>query len=102
MDKKNDVAIVPEFGTYYDDEEREIYEAIERDDYNPVSLLTPELRARHAEYARNTLNNLNKQRTKISLRIANGDLLRLKAQAMREGMPYQTLIGSILHKAVSR
>jgi predicted DNA binding CopG/RHH family protein len=83
---------------FLDDEEREIYEAIESDDYVHVNLLTPEMLAQHAEYARNTINE---KRTKISLRLANSDLLRLKAKAMREGMPYQTLIGSILHKAVS-
>jgi predicted DNA binding CopG/RHH family protein len=83
---------------FLDDEEREIYEAIERDDYVHVNLLTPELLTQHAGYARNTINE---KRTKIPLRLANSDLLRLKAKAMREGMPYQTLIGSILHKAVS-
>ncbi len=44
---------------------------------------------------------LDKERTKISLRLRNTDLRLLKERAMREGMPYQTLIGSILHKAVS-
>jgi predicted DNA binding CopG/RHH family protein len=44
---------------------------------------------------------MNPIREKITLRISRQDLTRLKAKAMREGMPYQTLIGSILHKAVS-
>ncbi len=88
----------PEFGPFLDDEEREIYEAIERDDYAPVSLLTPEKRAVYEDMAHATMNET---RIKISLRLAESDLLRLKAKAMREGMPYQTLIGSILHKAVS-
>jgi predicted DNA binding CopG/RHH family protein len=38
---------------------------------------------------------------KISLRLPESDLERLKAKALREGLPYQSLIGSILHKAVS-
>lgn len=88
----------PEFEPFLDDEEREIYEAIERDDYEPLSLLTPEKRAEYEEIARATMSET---RIKISLRLAESDLLRLKAKAMREGMPYQTLIGSILHKAVS-
>jgi predicted DNA binding CopG/RHH family protein len=87
----------PEFN-FLDDEEREIYEAIERDDYVFVNLLTPEKKLELQEIARATMNE---ERTKISLRLANSDLMRLKAKAMREGMPYQTLIGSILHKAVS-
>ncbi len=37
----------------------------------------------------------------ISLRIAEFDLARLKKRAEEEGMPYQTLINTILHKYVS-
>ncbi|CAI2934003.1 protein of unknown function [Aminobacter niigataensis] len=33
-------------------------------------------------------------------RVAERDLARLKARAAEEGMPYQTLINSILHKYV--
>jgi predicted DNA binding CopG/RHH family protein len=88
----------PYVSDFLDEEEREIYEATERDDYVAESVLTPEMRARHEAIARNTINE---GRVKISLRIAESDLLRLKAKALREGMPYQTLIGSILHKAVS-
>jgi predicted DNA binding CopG/RHH family protein len=81
-----------------DDEEREIYEAIESDDHVPVNLLTADLKAEIEAMAR---AKINEERTKISLRLSNTDLQRLKARAMREGMPYQTLINSILHKAVS-
>jgi predicted DNA binding CopG/RHH family protein len=41
-------------------------------------------------------------RVKISLRVPQTDLVRLKARAMREGIPYQTLIKSILHQAAGR
>jgi predicted DNA binding CopG/RHH family protein len=88
----------PIVGPYLDDEEKAIIKAIERDDYNPVSLLTPELLKEHQAASRATLND---ERTKISLRLRNSDLRRLKERALKEGMPYQTLIGSILHKAVS-
>jgi predicted DNA binding CopG/RHH family protein len=88
----------PIVGPYFDDEEKAIVEAMERDDYNPVSLLTPELLQEHQAAARATLNE---ERTKISLRLRSSDLRRLKERASKEGMPYQTLIGSILHKAVS-
>ena len=89
---------IPTIGKFLDDEEKEIYEAIERDDYVPVNLLTSEKRAEYEAAARATMN---KTRVKISLRLPETDLARLKAKAMREGMPYQTLINSILHKAVS-
>ena len=44
---------------------------------------------------------MNDEREKITLRISRRDLMRIKSKAMQEGMPYQTLINSILHKAVS-
>jgi predicted DNA binding CopG/RHH family protein len=79
---------IPTIGKFLDDEEEELYKLIESDDY----VLGPNLL---------TLERLKEVHTKISLRLPKSDLARLKAKAMREGMPYQTLIGSILHKAVS-
>jgi predicted DNA binding CopG/RHH family protein len=35
---------------------------------------------------------------RITIRLRGRDLLRIKQIAAREGLPYQTLIGSILHK----
>lgn len=93
--KKN----VPTIGKFLDKEEEELYNLIESDDYVPgPSLLTPE---RLIEFQKAARATINEERTKISLRLPKSDLARLKAKAMREGMPYQTLIGSILHKAVS-
>ncbi|MBN2007936.1 antitoxin [candidate division KSB1 bacterium] len=37
----------------------------------------------------------------ISLRISNFDLEKLKEKANNEGIPYQTLINSVLHKYVT-
>lgn len=89
----------PTIGRYLDDEERELIEAIEADDYKPgKGLMTPELMAQMKEAARNTLNETSE---KISIRISQTDLARVKARALREGIPYQTLIKSIIHQAVS-
>jgi predicted DNA binding CopG/RHH family protein len=88
----------PHVTNYLDDEERELIEAIEADDYEPgQNLLTPQLMAQMQEAARNTLNETSE---KISIRIAQSDLARVKARALREGVPYQTLIKSIIHQAV--
>ena len=48
----------------------------------------------HAEYARNTL----KKDARINIRISARDLDALQRKAVREGLPYQSLIGSVLHK----
>jgi len=89
----------PYVAKYLDDEERELIEALEANAYEPgESLLTPELMAQMQEAAHNTLNESSE---KISIRIAQSDLARVKARALREGVPYQTLIKSIIHQAVS-
>jgi len=48
-------------------------------------------------------NIINKavEKKNISLRVNNQDLNLLKLRAEREGIPYQTLISSILHKFVT-
>jgi predicted DNA binding CopG/RHH family protein len=90
---------IPTIGKFLDEEEKKLYALIEGDDYKPgKNHLTPERLNEFQAAARATINE---ERTKISLRLPKTDLQRLKAKALREGMPYQTLINSILHKAVS-
>jgi predicted DNA binding CopG/RHH family protein len=55
-----------------------------------------ELKSRYAKIAKNTL----KKNKSITIRLAERDLQRIKAKAAEEGVPYQTLITSILHKNV--
>jgi len=43
------------------------------------------------------INKAN-QKKSINLRINNNDLVLLKKRAEQEGIPYQTLVSSILHK----
>ncbi len=42
-----------------------------------------------------------KKNRKINIRISENDLSALQRKAAREGIPYQTLIGSVLHKYAS-
>jgi predicted DNA binding CopG/RHH family protein len=88
----------PHVSRFIDDEEKELYEAIEAEDFVPgESIVTPELLEQMKAAARNTLNESSE---KISIRIAQSDLARVKARALREGVPYQTLIKAIIHRAV--
>ena len=48
----------------------------------------------------NIIERAKKNRS-ISLRISNYDLEKLKEKANNEGIPYQTLINSILHKYIT-
>lgn len=45
--------------------------------------------------------NYLRKDTKINIRLSHGDIEGLRRIAVREGLPYQTLIASILHKYVS-
>ncbi len=38
---------------------------------------------------------------RVNIRLSTPDLMDIQARALEEGMPYQTLIASILHKFVS-
>lgn len=42
-----------------------------------------------------------KKDSRVNIRISSSDLYRLKRKAAYEGLPYQTLIASILHKYAS-
>jgi len=80
-----------------DEEERELIAMSEEDGWVPVGNIE-EQRAFWQQVARNTLDG---ERERISISIPKRDLARLKTRAAEEGMPYQTLINSILHKYVS-
>jgi predicted DNA binding CopG/RHH family protein len=38
---------------------------------------------------------------RVNIRLSSGDLQDIQAKALEEGLPYQTLIASILHKYVT-
>ncbi|WP_198262542.1 BrnA antitoxin family protein [sulfur-oxidizing endosymbiont of Gigantopelta aegis] len=41
------------------------------------------------------------KRKAINIKVLESDIERFKAKALSEGMPYQTLINSILHKYIT-
>ena len=75
-----------------DDYEKEILEAYENGRLKPSKS--------HVDYQTMARNTLKKNR-KINIRISENDLIALQRKAAREGIPYQTLIGSVLHKYAS-
>ena len=78
-----------------DNEEQKLLEAIEADDFE--STLTP---ARKSELEAMAAETFKKDK-RINIRITNRDLDAIKSKAQREGIPYQTLISSIIHKYIS-
>ncbi len=83
---------------YYelDKEEQEILDSAERGEWKPVKNLAEE-KIRLKQIARNTLNKTRN----INLRLSERVVAKLKARAVKEGLPYQTLASSVLHKFVS-
>lgn len=81
---------------FIDEEEQKIIEAYEAGEYvdSSNSKQLKKLLEKTAE------NYLTKD-ARINIRISEADLQGLKLKAAEEGMPYQTLIASILHKFVS-
>lgn len=78
-------------------EEEEILKAVEAGEFKRVKNFK-QAKKDALEAAKNTL----KKNKNINLRISEKDLLKLKAKAIEEGLPYQTLASSILHKYTSQ
>jgi hypothetical protein len=83
---------------YLDDEEKEIIESYEA--AIDAGLVVPKteaelapIRERWKQIVRNT-----EERRAITLRLQERDIERLKVIALRKGLPYQTLVASVLHQ----
>ena len=74
-------------------------ELLQLDDDGQISVQSPDPKEKEAliAAARETLQ----KDKRINIRMSGRDLLSLKRKANRFGMPYQTLISSILHQYVS-
>lgn len=55
---------------------------------------------RRAHWQKLAQNTLDQGRIRISLAVREDDLARLKAEALRTGIPYQTLINSLIREHV--
>jgi predicted DNA binding CopG/RHH family protein len=78
-----------------DEEEREILEAFDKDELKRLTN-AGETQSRHQEYA----EGMFKKDARINIRLSSKDLRGLQKKALAEGIPYQTLVASILHKYV--
>ena len=76
--------------------EQEILASFERDEWNPVRNQKVEIARLKAAAETTLLKN-----KRVNIRISSRDLEGLQAKAAEEGVPYQTLMASVLHKFVS-
>jgi predicted DNA binding CopG/RHH family protein len=76
-----------------DEEEKKWMDEVENGNLKSVSNLDTE----KTEIIESTKQSFSKG-LRVNVRVTDFDLNKLKAKAIEEGMPYQTLIGSILHQ----
>lgn len=76
---------------YADKEEKEIVESYEKDEWVSSGKKKKEEIAEAAE--KSLLKN-----KRINIRLTEKDYRDIQVKAMEEGIPYQTLISSIIHK----
>jgi predicted DNA binding CopG/RHH family protein len=85
-----------EFDTpFFDREEEELMKAVERGEYVNVRS-----REESLEFWQAAVRNTFKKKP-ITVRVQEWDIERIKVKAMEQGIPYQTLVSSILHRYAS-
>ena len=77
-------------------EEREILEKFERGELRTAASVESEIEAAR-QAARNTFNKTRR----VNLRVTERDFSLAHARAREEGIPYQTLLSSVIHKYLS-
>ncbi|PSF09214.1 hypothetical protein C7H09_08070 [Marinobacter fuscus] len=81
--------------TKLDPEEQELLEAYEPGEFES------DLDADRREYLMKAAEETFKKDKRINIRISSRDLEALQRRALEEGLPYQSLVASVLHKYVS-
>jgi len=76
-----------------DDEERQLIKDIDDDVFVSVPNKDEEIK-RYVSYAKNML----KKDKRMTLRIAKDDLEKIQEKAIKTGIPYQTLISSLIRQ----
>ena len=76
-----------------DNEEKELVQSLETDTWESVDNLANEIK-KHQKIAKNTL----RKDKRINIRLSSHDLEALKTNAAELGLPYQTLVSSVLHQ----
>lgn len=77
-------------------EEKELLEEIERDEWRSIVKSPTDL-----TLFRNAARRTLRKDKRVNIRISERDLNSIQRIAAEEGIPYQTLISSVLHKFVS-
>jgi predicted DNA binding CopG/RHH family protein len=77
-------------------EEKDILDSVEKGEWKTIPNFKREAK-RMQEAARATL----RKDKRVNIRMTERDLVHFQKKAMEEGLPYQTLISSVLHKYIN-
>ena len=79
-----------------DNDEKEILKDFEEGNFVSVDNLEEE-----SALAKRAAKNFMKRDSRINIRISAADLNMVRRIAVQEGLPYQTLLASVIHKFVT-
>ncbi|NTU46434.1 antitoxin [Candidatus Roizmanbacteria bacterium] len=82
-----------------DPEEKQLVADIESGNYRSIPYLEEE-KKRYQSYARSSqeLRAENRKDKNINIRISSGDIEKIQERAIQNGLPYHTLISTVLHQ----
>jgi predicted DNA binding CopG/RHH family protein len=75
------------------DDEKELFESVEKEEWSSVENLSGEIAV-----AREAAEATYGKDQRMNIRISSRDMSGLKVRAREEGIPYQTLVSSIIHR----
>ena len=76
--------------------EKDILKSYENDEWVEIPNMKSEIK-KHINYAKAT----TRKDKRVNIRISQKDLESIQRKALEEGIPYQTLISSLLHKYIN-
>lgn len=76
-------------------EEKELLNSVEKGEWKSASNREREVK-HYQKYAKATF----RKDKRVNIRISERDLVNIQKRAVEEGLPYQTLISSIIHKFI--
>ena len=77
-------------------DEKELLDSVERGEWKTIPDFKKEAR-RYQEYAKATF----RKDRRVNIRISEKDLVNIQKRTLQEGIPYQTLMSSVLHKFIT-
>ena len=79
-----------------DKDEKKLLTSFEREEWDS----DPDIERRRKEMSDYAAETMRKDK-RVNIRISSRDLRQIQRIALREGLPYQTLISSVLHKYIN-